>query len=483
MLRGMAENHSPKEATMNGRGVTRRAVVLLAAGFLVLSGLSGCATTGSGELFGTSPAKAKNIILLIADGMGPSQFGAAWLYSTRVLHRDLQMTEVMQAGRTAYLANDTADATVTESAAAATQIACGVKVPARAAGMGTDGKTPCKTILELARERGMAAGLVTTSGITDATPASFVAHVAHRSDEETVAVQEIAAGVDILMGGRKNFFLPEKEKGSRKDGRNVLQEAQKAGYTVVGTAAELQQAPAGKILGLFNMGNMAYEIDRASTQEPSLAAMTTKTLDVLARNPKGFFALIEGGRVDHASHRNDAAGTIRDMLAFDEAVGVALAFAKTHPDTLLIVTADHDTAGMALIGHSKTSKEYIGMDFTALQKVKASHELIATKLGKSPTPQQVKALVQEYMSITLTDDEAKTVAADTIRKLDPANYNYAYLHSLAFVLRPYLRVGWGSQTHTASPLMAFGLGPGAEKLVGFRHNTELFAIMKAALGN
>lgn len=481
--KGIANSHSHKEAIMIGSGVTRRTMLLLAAALLVVPYLSGCATTGSGDLVGAAPVKAKNIILLIGDGMGPSQFGAAWLYSNRVLNKDLRMTEVMQAGRTAYLANDTADATVTESAAAATQIACGVKVPARAAGMGTDGKTPCKTILEIAKDRGMSTGLVTTSGITDATPASFSAHVPHRSDEASVAAQELAVGVDILMGGRKNFFLPQAAEGSRKDGRNLLEEAQKAGYTVVGTADELQKAPAGKILGLFNKGNMAYEIDRASTKEPSLAAMTTKTLDVLSRNPKGFFAMIEGGRIDHASHRNDAAGTIQDMLAFDQAVGVALDFAKKHPDTLLLVTADHDTGAMSLIGHSKTSKEYTGIDLEAVRKVKASHEVIAAKLGKSPTPQQVKALVKEYMDIEITDDEAKLVASDTIRKLDPANYNYAYLHSLGFVLRPYLRVGWGSQTHTASPLMAFGVGPGSEKIVGFRHNTELFSIMKAALGN
>ncbi|MEW6335614.1 MAG: alkaline phosphatase, partial [Thermodesulfobacteriota bacterium] len=119
-----------------------------------------------------SAAQARNVILLIGDGMGPSQFGAAWLYSNRILGRELRMVEVMKEGRTAYLVNDTADAIVTESAAAATQIACGVKVPARAVGMGADGRTPCKTILELARSSGRVAGLVTTSGITDATPAS-----------------------------------------------------------------------------------------------------------------------------------------------------------------------------------------------------------------------------------------------------------------------------------------------------------------------
>lgn len=468
---------------MPSRLRSTRSVWLLAAVTLLLAPtLWGCASLEGMGAAGPSPGKAKNIILLIGDGMGPSHFGAAWLYSNRVEKQDLKMVEVMRAGRTAYLANDTADSMVTESAAAATQIACGVKVPARAAGMGTDGKTPCKTILEIARAKGMAAGLVTTSGITDATPASFVAHVAHRSQEDVVAAQQVASGVEILMGGRKQFFLPESAKGRRKDGRDLTAEAKRAGYTVVGTAAELQAAPAGKILGLFSMGNMAYEIDRAATREPSLAAMTAKTLEVLSQNPKGFFAMIEGGRIDHAAHRNDAAGTIRDTLAFDQAVGVALEFARKHPDTLLIVTADHETGGMGVIGHSQTSKEYVGMDLEAIKQVKASHELILAKLGKGPTPEKIKAVVKEQMGIQLTDEEAKTVAADPIRKLDKANYSYETLHSLAFVLRPYLRVGWAAQTHTASPLQAFGMGPGSERLVGFLHNTELFGIMRAALG-
>ncbi len=425
--------------------------------------------------------QSKNIILMIGDGMGPAQVGAAWLYSNRILGKELRMVEVMKSGRTAYMVNDTADATVTESAAAATQIACGVRVPARAVGMGTDGKTPCKTVLELAKDKGVATGLVTTSGITDATPAAFAAHVPHRSDEASVAEQELRLGVDVLLGGRKQFFLPEVQGGKRKDGRNLLEEAGRAGYAVVGTASEFQSTNGGKILGLFNMGNMAYEIDRARTTEPSLAQMAVKTLEVLARNPKGFFVMIEGGRIDHASHRNDAAGTIRDTLAFDDAVGVALDFQRRNPDTLIIVTADHETGGMGIIGHSKDSKEYVGIDLAAIQKAQTSFEIIVDELGKDPTPEKIREAVKKHLAIEITEDEAKVVANDTIRKLDPKNYSYATLHSLAFVLRPYLRVGWASQTHTASPLFAFGSGPGSEELVGFLHNTELFRIMKAAL--
>ncbi|HJW30775.1 MAG TPA: alkaline phosphatase, partial [Saprospiraceae bacterium] len=132
--------------------------------------------------------QAKNIILMIGDGMGPAHVQIAWLYATKQLGKSLAMTEVMDKGQTAYMVNDTADSTVTESAAAATQMATGAKVLAKSIGIGPDGKS-LKTILELAKERGKATGLVTTSKITDATPAAFVAHVEHRSDEIGIADQ------------------------------------------------------------------------------------------------------------------------------------------------------------------------------------------------------------------------------------------------------------------------------------------------------
>jgi alkaline phosphatase len=329
----------------------------------------------------------------------------------------------------------------------------------------------------------MATGLVTTSGITDATPASFAAHVEHRSDEAAVAAQELKLGVDVLMGGRRQFFLPEAKGGSRKDGRDLVSEALAAGYGAVTTAADLQKADGPKILGLFNEGNMAYEIDRAKTQEPSLAQMAGKALEVLSRNPNGFFAMIEAGRIDHAGHRNDAPAAIRDVMAFDEAVGVALEFQKRNPRTLIIVTADHETGGMALIGHSKSSKEYVGIDLALMQKAAISLELLVAELGKNPGPEKIQDAAKRHLGVEITAQEAKVVADDAINKLDPKNYASATLHSLAFVLRPYYRVAWASQTHTASPLMAFGSGPGSAKLSGFHHNTELFGIMNAALGN
>ena len=424
---------------------------------------------------------AKNIILLIGDGMGPGQFSSAWIYSKHQLNKELNMSALMQTGHSAMMVNDTADAIVTESAAAAGQIATGQLMTVGAISMLPNGTTPAKTILEIAKERNMATGLVTTSGITDATPAAFSAHVAKRADEAVIAEQQLKLNVDILMGGRKQFFLPETAGGMRKDGRNLLEEAKNSGYAVVATESELLGAPAGKTLGLFHMGNMSYEIDRKHTQEPSPAVMTGQALKALSADKKGFFLLVEGGRIDHAAHRNDAPATIHDTLAFDAAVGVAMEFARKNPNTLLLLTADHETGGMSVIGHSKTSKDYLGLDVKAIAMAKASFQSMAVQWGKKPGAEKIRDVVRESLGIELSSDEAHTVATDTIKKLDPKNYSYDQLHSLAFVLRPYYRVGWSSQTHTAAPLMLIGSGPGSQKIRGLMHNTEVFNIMKNAL--
>lgn len=421
--------------------------------------------------------QAKNIILMIGDGMGPAHVEIAWLYATKQLGKNLVMTEVMNKGQTAYMVNDTADSTVTESAAAAVQMATGVKVFLRAIGIGPDGKV-LKTILEMAKEKGKATGLVTTSGITDGTPAGFIAHVANRSEEEKIAEQLVKSDVNILFGGRKGFFVPEAEKGRRKDGRNLLDEARQNGYTVVGTAEEMKAAQGEKILGLFNPGNMLFEIDRKGSSEPSLKEMTVEALKVLDRNKEGFFLMVEAGRIDEAAHNHDIAAVISDTLAFDEAIKAAYEYQKGHPDTLLIITADHETGGVAVLPHSQTSKEYVGINLEAISKIKGSHEKWGKELGKDPTPEKIKAVIKKNFDIELKDDEVKVIKENTLNKIDPLHFR----NSIGFVLRLYHRIGWVSDRHTASPLLLFGIGPGSEKIKGWRHNTELFTIMKEAYG-
>jgi alkaline phosphatase len=426
-------------------------------------------------------AQAKNIILMIGDGMGPSHVHIAWLYATRQLGKNLVMTEVMDNGRTAYMVNDTADSTVTESAAAAVQMATGVKVFAKSVGIGPDGKV-LKTILEMAKEKGKATGLVTTSGITDATPAGFVAHVAHRSEEEKIADQLVKSDVNILFGGREEFFLPQSEKGRRKDGRNLLNDARENGYLVVETAEEMKKTDGKKILGLFNQSNMLFEIDRRGSTEPSLAEMTMKALEILSRNKGGFFLMVEAGRIDHAAHHQDIAGVISDTLAFDEAIKVVYEFQKSHPDTLLIITADHETGGLVILPYSQTGDEYEGINLRAIFQINGSHEKRNKELGKDPSLEKIKEVIKKYYGIDLKEEEAKTIKENTMRRLDPRHFHYDMDGSIAFVLRLYHRIGWATDSHSATPLLLWGIGPGSEKIKGWRHNTELFKIMKEAYG-
>ena len=425
--------------------------------------------------------QAKNIILMIGDGMGPAHVQVAWLYATRQLGKNLVMTEVMDKGQTAYMVNETADSTVTESAAAAVQMAAGVKVLAKSVGIGPDGKV-LKTILEMAKEKGKATGLVTTSGITDATPAGFVAHVEKRSEEERIAEQLAKSDVNILFGGRKEFFLPQAERGKRKDGRNLLNEARGNGYLVVETAEEMKKAQGEKILGLFNPKNMLFEIDRKGSTEPSLAEMTVKAIDLLSKDQDGFFLMVEAGRVDHAAHHQDVAAVIMDMLAFDEAIEVAYDYQKKHPDTLLIITTDHETGGFVVLPYSQTSEEYEGINLKAISQINASHEKRNKELGKDPTLEKIMEVIKRYYGIDLKDEEVKVIKENTLRKLDPRHFHYDMDGSIAFVLRPYHRIGWATDSHSATPLFLWGIGPGAENIKGWRHNTDLFRIMEEAYG-
>lgn len=426
-------------------------------------------------------AQAKNIILMIGDGMGPAHLHVAWFYATRQLGKNLVMTEVMDKGQTAYMVNDTADSTVTESAAAAVQMATGVKVFARAVGIGPDGKV-LKTVLEMAKEKGKATGLVTTSGITDATPAGFVAHVAHRSEEEKIADQLVKSDVNILFGGRKEFFLPQSEKGRRKDGKNLLSDARENGYLVVETAEEMKQADGRKILGLFNQSNMLFEIDRKGSTEPSLAEMTTKALEVLSKEGQGFFLMVEAGRIDHAAHVHDIGGVIWDTLAFDEAIGVAYEFQKANPDTLLIITADHETGGLIVLPYSLTGKEYEGINLEAISKIKGSSERRNKELGEDPSPEKIKEVMKKYYDIDLTEEDVRVIRENPLKQLDPRHFHYGRNGVIAFVLRLYHRIGWATDSHSATPLFLWGIGPGSEKIKGWRHNTEVFKIMKEAYG-
>jgi alkaline phosphatase len=239
---------------------------------------------------------------------------------------------------------------VTDSAAAATALACGVKTRNKMIGMTRDG-TKYETLLEAAKAKGMATGLVVTSTISHATPACFASHVQARSSEDLIAEQLIATKVNVLLGGGRKFFLPSSERNSgRKDDHNLIIEAKQAGYTYVETADELQKVDSPYVLGLFAMSHMM-----TLAPEPPLVVMAKKAIGLLqdkqtdsAAAPKGFFLMIEGSQIDFACHANDAGGCIRQTLLFDQAVEAAVEFALKDKHTLVLVTADHETGGLTI---------------------------------------------------------------------------------------------------------------------------------------
>ncbi|HON92280.1 MAG TPA: alkaline phosphatase [Sedimentisphaerales bacterium] len=302
----------------------------------------------------TSATKVKNVIFLIGDGMGLNQValaGAAVAGPNGKLH--LERLPVSGLVRT-----HSSNSRVTDSAAAGTALACGVKTNNGMIGMTPDEKAYV-SILEAAQAKGMATGLVATSTISHATPASFGSHVKSRKLEPAICEQLIASRINVLFGGGRKYFLPQSDPNSgRKDDVDLLARAQAAGYAYVQTPAELRSVDASHVLGLFQ-----YDALKTKEPEPPLATLAQKAIRLLrkasresADGRQGFFLMIEGSQIDWECHANKAAGVIRQTLLFDQAVEAAVDFALRDGNTLVIVTADHETGGLTLIGGDNEDK-------------------------------------------------------------------------------------------------------------------------------
>jgi alkaline phosphatase len=291
-------------------------------------------------------SRVSNVILFIGDGMGENhRLAATWISQGQ--DGLLAMDQMDNGG---WSMTNTAWDQVTDSAAGATAIATGVKTANHRIGIDPRGRE-LTTILEQVIELGMATGLVTTVQMSHATPAAFASHVQSRDEVFEISRQMMAVGINVLLGGGENDFLPEgnegchPDPGKRKDGRNLIEEAVDIGYRFVCTAEELSlvdPTTTTHLLGLFSDEEMLREFN------PSLSEMTEMAISILRQDPDGFFLMVEGGQIDWASHGWNAVDAMGDTLGLDEAVGVALEFVRTDPSTLIIVTADHETGGMKL---------------------------------------------------------------------------------------------------------------------------------------
>ncbi|MCC7466948.1 MAG: alkaline phosphatase [Saprospiraceae bacterium] len=280
--------------------------------------------------------KPKNIILLIGDGMGLTQVTAGLYANNKKLNLErFPVTGLMKTQSASHL--------ITDSAAGATAFSCGCKTYNGAIGMTRDRK-PCPTILEQAEKSGLATGLVATSSVTHATPASFIAHVGNRGEMEDIALFFMDTELDFLVGGGLRYFTQRK-----KDQRNLYEELRRKGYDVSDFQSmpltRTQPDPAKPFAWFSAMG----EPDSAKAGRdylPLAANMATNYLS--KRSDKGFFLMLEGSQIDWACHANDGPRAVAEMLDFDRAIGEILRFAEADGQTLVIVTADHETGGMVL---------------------------------------------------------------------------------------------------------------------------------------
>ncbi|HOJ92534.1 MAG TPA: alkaline phosphatase [Dictyoglomaceae bacterium] len=398
--------------------------------------------------------KLKNVIFFIGDGMGLES---------------VDLSRIIIVGKDEYFTFETApyigiaktfsaNSLVTDSAAAGTALATGFKTNNSWLGTAPDEKK-IKTLLEAAKEVGKSTGLITTVTITHATPAAFAAHTTSR-DEIPVADQYAEyKTADIYMGGGLAYFLPKSDPQSkREDNRNLIEEFKKAGYEFISTPEELDKAkaPNGKLLGLFAVEHLPYYMDREflKVNVPDLAEMTEKALDILSKNPKGFFLMVEGGKIDWANHVHDAATAAWEVYEFNEAIRVALDFINENPDTLIVITADHETGGIGL----STGKYEINPEVLINQKL--SCEALAT-LVKGKKDDEIKQIFEEYVEIT----DLKPEELQKIKK--------ATAIDIADVISARAQVGWTTTSHSGVSVPVYAFGESAELFAGVYDNTDI----------
>lgn len=297
-------------------------------------------------LAGHAAAQVRSVILMIGDGMGPKQVEAASI----LIHDKPGRLAMQQFPVKGSLTTKSANAEVTDSAAAGTALATGHKTNNGMISVSPDGKA-LKTILEACRDAGKATGLIATSTITHATPASFAAHVPNRGEEAEIAVQMLETRPNLMFGGGLGLFLSRAVKGSaRKDERDLLAEAREAGYSVVNDEEEMAGASGEYVLGLFGLSSL-----ETGKVGPQIGAMTAKALELLGSAENGFFLMVEGSQIDWGCHGNEQDYYLREIKAFDAAVKTAFEFAEAAGDVLVVVTADHETGGMAARGKRRRS--------------------------------------------------------------------------------------------------------------------------------
>jgi len=288
--------------------------------------------------------KPKNVILLIGDGMGHNQVFAGYTANGGKLH-------LQNCTHFGLVNTKSANKYTTDSAAGGTALACGKKTLNGAVGVDTEGNA-LPNIREKSELVGKSTGVVSTSSITHATPASFMAHQPKRSMYEAIANDFLNTNVDVFIGGGKKHFT------EREDGANLVDSLKLKGYQVLEQIDEMTQVTEGKLAGLTAW---EHNVSVTDGRGEMLTKATQTAINILDNNKDGFFLMVEGSQIDWAGHQNSTSYLVTEMLDFDKAVGAALAFAAENRETLVIVTADHETGGFAIKNGSFDEGKVEGM--------------------------------------------------------------------------------------------------------------------------
>ena len=465
----------------------------------------------SWDIYASGPRKVKNVILFVGDGMTIANRTAA-----RVLSKGI--TEGKYQGRlafddmpsTAMIGTSGSDSLITDSANSMSAYTTGHKTAVNAMGLyvsrATDNLSHPKveTIAELIkRNTRMSVGIVSDAELEDATPAAVVAHTRRRADKQYIADQLLASGADVILGGGSAYFYPQSTKGSkRKDEQNLVDGFKTKGYQLAFTKqqllAESSSKNTKKLFGVFHPDNMDGSLDRLYLKkntveqypnQPDLTEMTQSAIDVLSRNPNGFFLMVEAALIDKFNHPLDWERAAFDTIMLSNAVQIAKDFAKTHPDTLIIVTPDHTHSGSisGVVHDDKPGalREKVGVYADAgypnypkadlkgyPNKIDVSKRL-AYFYGSYPDHYETMHPKLDGTFVPAIKDEAGKFVA---------NPKYIQLQEDAIHVGGNLPTNQESGVHTADDAVLNAQGPGSEKFKGFMDNTEVFRVMVESLG-
>lgn len=416
--------------------------------------------------------QVKNLIMMIPDGMGlPHVTLARWYKGGELLTMDQ-----MACGLVRTYASDSA---ITDSAPAATVMATGYKshtgfigtLPDIANMPGLDPikpgeeRRPVATILEAAKLKGLSTGLIATSQIPHATPAGFSAHYPDRNKYELLIEQQVYNNIDVVFGGGYQYL----EK--REDRENLVSTLKNRGYEYITTRDELLTIKDDKVWGMFAPVDLAYDFDRPE-HEPTLAEMTQKALKILSKDSDGFFLMVEGSKIDWAAHANDPIGVISDIMAFDDAVKVALDFALSDGNTALIVAADHFTGGMSIGNMDKNYDiQHVSAFIEPLKKAKVTGEGVEKKLNSDRS--NIIEVMEEFFGICdLTEDEIHTIATAEAGAVNEV---------VGPIISRRALLGWTSHGHTGNDVVLYMYHPKGYRYFGVIDNSDINKYMQDVL--